>query len=258
MKTVGKIALLAMTLAMAGVLTACGGSASSGVASSAASSAAASSAASASAAAASPAAASSATASADSAAASSEAASATASADTSASAAASAEAAGEGTEAADLYTNEFFRVQFELPEGWSFVDENTPAGMNDLPAGVAQGGRVDMVATSGDGAETCIIAVITANDENAGQTAEEHLRSELDQMNIDVEGTASYETMDATIDFGDSRSIPAATTTINVNGNQACIGQACAEVDGNFLDIAIIGADQKSVSNLFSYVKAAE
>ena len=92
MKTIGKIAALAMTLAMALALTACGGSGSS---SSAASSASASA--------------------------------------SSASASASSSASSEfeiGKAEADTYTNEFFGVQFVLPEGYEFKDDAFLADLN--------------------------------------------------------------------------------------------------------------------------------
>ena len=101
MKTVGKIAALAMTLALAGVLTACGGSASSG----------------------------SASASASAASASASAAASSASASTAASSAAASDFKA-GEEQADTYTNEFFGVKFVLPEGFTFYDDAQMAELN--------------------------------------------------------------------------------------------------------------------------------
>ena len=103
MKTVGKIAALAVTLALAGVLTACSGSASSGSASASASASAASASASA------------------------------AASSASASAAASSAAASDfkvGTEQAGTYANEFFGVKLVLPEGFSFYDDAQMAELN--------------------------------------------------------------------------------------------------------------------------------
>ena len=113
MKTFGKVAVLAMAMALAVVLAGCGGSASSSAASSASAS----------------------SASATSASASSTAASTTASstsASTSASAASSATAAvfKAGKVNGDTYTNEFFGVKFVAPSGFTFNDASKMAEMN--------------------------------------------------------------------------------------------------------------------------------
>ena len=159
MKTIGKIAALAMTLSLAFVLTACGGSASSSAASSSASASAASSSASASA--------ESASASADSASASTSAESASASAE---SASASAESASASTAAADadVYENKFFSINYHLPEGWSFADVSAIKGSNDVIAKASENAELDMVAVNADQSQIVVVGIESPSDENAG------------------------------------------------------------------------------------------
>lgn len=174
MKAFGKIAVLAMTLALAGVLTACGGSASSGSASGSASEASASAAVS-------------------SAAASSEA----------ASSAASAASFEPGTLQADTYTNEFFGVKFTLPEGFAFYDEAQMADMNKsvgslvsediakaLESGVA---FFDMAAATEDGTNVNVVieyagtpAAQALDSATYLEYAKENLASQLSSSGVTV------------------------------------------------------------------------
>lgn len=124
MKTIGKIAILAMTLALAAVLTACGGSGSGSAASS--SSAASASAAASSASASSTSAASSAT--------------------------SSSAAAGDyvpGKVSGDTYENEFFGFTYKLPEGFKFQDEAYLKQMNQVALDMFDSEAVTQALESG-------------------------------------------------------------------------------------------------------------
>ena len=233
MKTITKIAALAMTLTLAGALTACGSSASSSAASSAASASAAST--------------------------SAQAASASAAA-TSSSAAASetASAVGEAVEAPDTYENEFFGIAFNLPEGWSFIESTALENANAQLAKMAQG-SLDMIAQSADGSAAVVVAIEEASAGNAGQTAETHLEAIVDETVSSVEGSSvSYVSNSATVDFeGVNRSIPATITKMTSDGQEMWIGQACAAVDGNFFDITVIGTSEEAVNQAFTNFSGA-
>ena len=226
MKTVSKVAVLAMTLALAGALTACGSNASS--------SAAASSAASSSAAA-------------SSAAASSAAASTSASA-----ASASTTSASASSEAPDLYQNEFFGIDFELPAGWKFVDANALSDVNAQIASAAGNGEIDMVAASGDGTSLVIVTI----EDAAGQTADAHLEAAVDAILSSATGNHSYTSESATVSFGD-RQLPASITKLATDGTEVWIGQACDGKDNYFFDITVLGTSEDSVMNTFSAFKGA-
>ena len=252
MKTIGKIAVLAMTLSLAFVLTACGGSSSSSAASSASASA---SSASASASASSEAASSeSAAASSESAAASSESASAT-----SESAAASSESASESASAsssssdsadADTYVNEFFGLQFDKPADWKFVSTED---INGPVSSLSANAHVDMLAASSDAASS----VVVTTEADAKGTAEEQLKAEREQIESAMTGDYDMRTTDATITFeGYDMEIPASFSTINANGTTICIGIAVEEKDGNLLEIIAMGADEDSVEKSFKNFKA--
>lgn len=227
MKTISKVAALAMTLALAGALSACGSSASSSAAASSA-------------------AASSSSAAASSAAASSSAASASASA-------ANASTTSPSAEKADLYKNEFFGIEFELPEGWTFTEQSALSSANEQIAAIAQGSEIDMIAKSSDGTSMVMVAIESPTAENAGQTAEAHLGAEVEHMTTTATGVSSYESTGATIDFGNTgRSIPATVTHFSANGSEVWICQACADKEGHFLDITAIGPSEEAVTSTFS------
>ena len=164
MKAFGKIAALALTLAMALVLTACGGSGSS----------------------------SSASASSGSAAASSSAVSVSA-----------AEAGFErGAIQGDTYTNELFAVQFVLPEGFAFLDDEQMASLNEAIGTVLsdddvlaalESGTVyyDMAPAAEDGANINVVITYAGTPEAeaidaAGflKASETQLKSQLEAANM--------------------------------------------------------------------------
>lgn len=231
MKTIAKIAALAMTLALAGALTACGSSASSSAASSAASASAAST--------------------------SAQAASTTA-ASSAAAASQTASAVGEAAEAPNEYVNDFFGIAFELPEGWSFIESTALENANAQLAKMAQG-SLDMIAQSADGSTAIVVAIEEASAGNAGQTAETHLEAIVDETVSSVEGSSvSYVSNSATVDFeGVNRSIPATITKMTSDGQEMWIGQACAAVDGNFFDITVIGTSEEAVNQAFTNFSGA-
>ena len=229
MKTIGKIAALALTLSLAFVLTACGGSSSSSAASSSAS-ASASSAASSSAA--------------------SESASASA---TSASASASSAAA-----TADLYENEYFGINFHLPAGWEFVDADTIKGFNEIISALSQNAELDMVASNADSSQLVMVTVETPNATNSGKTAEQYLEAQEEQTKAALSGNIAYTSTSASITFeGLDRELPATITELDINGAKICMCEAVAEKDGAFFDAVAIGATQDEVTKAMENFAAA-
>lgn len=229
MKTIGKIAVLGMTLSLAFVLSACGGSASS----SAASSSAAASSASASASAASASAASASAASASAASAS----------------AASASAASTAT----TYTNAAFGLDYYLPAGWTFSDAATLQQMNSPVASAASSSAIDMVAVAADAKTAVIVALVEPGMAGTAKTAEEFLQAQVDAMTQSLAGSNyAYTSTSADITFnGMARTLPANIMNITADGNSLVIGQAVAEKDGYFLDVIVTGATEDDVTNAF-------
>lgn len=171
MKPVGKIAVLAMALALAGALVACGGSSSSG----------------------------SASASSASASASASAASASASVESASASASSAEAEFEvGVSEADTYTNEFFDMKFELPDGFSFQDADYLAKLNAsvgealddkavteaLESGAA---FFDMAAVSENGDNVTVVIEYAGSPEAAAIDAAAYLAYTKEQLGPQLE-----------------------------------------------------------------------
>ncbi len=223
MRTIGKIATLAMMLSLTLVLTACGGNASSSAASASASASAASNSTAAS------------------------------SASASTSSATSSSAA-----TADTYENEFFGIAFNLPKGWSFTDTKTLQGINSVIATASQNAELDMVAMNADQSQIVIVSIEAPDSANTGMTAEKYLEAQNEQVKSALDGNYTYSTVSATITFeGISRELPASITTLNVNGTQLCICQAVAEKDGYFFNAIAMGANQDEVSSAFENFKAA-
>lgn len=230
MKTIGKIAVLAMTMSLAFVLTACGGSASS----SAASSSAASSSASASAASTS-----------------------TSAASTSASAASASAASASAASDANAYVNDFFGLKFNLPEGWSFVDAASLKGANEVIAAASANAQVDMVAMNADKNQIVIAGIEAASDKTAGMTAEKYLEAEEQEMTASIGGNYSLTTTSAEVTFaGIDRKLPASVTTLNVNGANLVICQTVAEKDGSFFSAIAMGASEEEVTKAFESFSA--
>lgn len=255
MKTIGKVAALAMTLSLAFVLSACGGGASSGASSSSAAASSASASASASSASAS-AESAAATASSASAAAESAAAEATSEAAQAKSATTSegtSEAASTAVADADQYNNEFFGVHYDLPEGWSFTDVSGISGINSVVAAAAKEATPDMIAMNGDHSQIVIANIEKANDENAGLTAEQYLDKLSEQMQEGLEGNYSYTSNSATITFaGIERELPANVVNLDVNGNKLYICEAVAEKDGNFLQVISMAGSEDAATGAFN------
>ena len=230
MKTIGKIAALAMTLSLAFVLTACGGSSSSSAASSA-------------------------SASASSASAAASSASAAASA---ASTAASSAAASSSAEAPDTYRNEAFGIEFNLPEGWKFVDASSLKDMNSVVSSVTGNEGVDMIATNADGSTAVIVGIVEPSSETSGKTAEDFLKTQVDQLTQAMQGgNYAYTSTDAEITFnGMTRTLPANIASITVEGQTLVMGQAAAEKEGYFLDIAVVSTSEDAVMKTFEAFKA--
>lgn len=223
MKTIGKIAALAMTLSLAFVLTACGGSASSSAAASSASASA-------------------------SAAASSAAASSVATSSAASSAASSAVPAD-----ADTYTNEAFGIKYNLPDGWKFVDASTLKDMNSVVSSVTGSESMDMIAAASDGSAAVMVGVVEPSSATSGKTAEQFLQSQTEEMTKALEGSNfAYTSNSAEVTFnGLTRTLPANITSITVEGNTIVLGQAVAEKDGYFLDVIVTGASEDAVLKAF-------
>ena len=237
MKTISKIAVLALSLALAGALSACGSSASSSASAASASSASASAA--------------SETASAASASASA------ASTDAASSAAAASESA-QAASASDYYKNDYFGIIFNLPEGWTFVDASSIESMNAQLSGLGQG-EADMIASANDSSMAVVVTVEEPGESTAGQDAETHLDAAVEKTLESVQGSnVSYVSTGATVEFeGVNREIPAMITKVANDGAELWIGQACAEVDGAYFNISIVAPTEEDVNAIFTYFSGA-
>ena len=236
MKTISKIAVLALSLALAGALSACGSSASSS---------------------ASAASASSASASAASETASAASASASAASTDAASSAAASESA-QAASASDYYKNDYFGIIFNLPEGWTFVDASSIESMNAQLSGLGQG-EADMIASANDSSMAVVVTVEEPGESTAGQDAETHLDAAVDKMLESVQGSnVSYVSNGATVEFeGVNREIPAMITKVANDGAELWIGQACAEVDGAYFNISIVAPTEEDINAIFTYFSGA-
>lgn len=240
MKHIGKIAALAMTLSLAFVLTACGGGASSSAASSAASSASASSA-------------SASAASASASSASASAASASAASASASSAAASASSASAQNLDAEIneYTNDFFGIEYDLPEGWTFSTIEQIANMN---VAIQEGGsdmKIELIAE--DAAQQAMVIVTThpAGGSTAGLDAAAFLDKHATEMVQSFKGeNVSYEATDATVTFnGLTRELPAKVFNGTTNGAPFCMVVAVAEKEGNFMGITAFSISEEAAMN---------
>ena len=237
MKTISKIAVLALSLALAGALSACGSSASSSASAASASSASASAA--------------SETASAASASASA------ASTDAASSAAAASESA-QAASTSDYYKHDYFGIVFNLPEGWTFVDASSIESMNAQLGGLGQA-EADMIASANDSSMGVVVTVEEPGESTAGQDAETHLDAAVEKTLESVQGSnVSYVSNGATVEFeGVNREIPAMITKVANDGAELWIGQACAEVDGAYFNISIVAPTEEDINAIFTYFSGA-
>ena len=237
MKTISKVAVLALSLALAGALSACGSSASSSASAASATSASTSAA--------------SETASAASASASA------ASTDAASSAAAASESA-QAASTSDYYKNDYFGIIFNLPEGWTFVDASSIESMNAQLSGLGQG-EADMIASANDSSMAVVVTVEEPGESTAGQDAETHLDAAVEKTLESVQGSnVSYVSNGATVEFeGVNREIPAMITKVANDGAELWIGQACAEVDGAYFNISIVAPTEEDVNAIFTYFSGA-
>ena len=236
MKTISKIAVLALSLALAGALSACGSSASSS---------------------ASAASATSASTSAASETASAASASASAASTDAASSAAASESA-QAASASDYYKNDYFGIIFNLPEGWTFVDASSIESMNAQLSGLGQG-EADMIASANDSSMAVVVTVEEPGESTAGQDAETHLDAAVEKTLESVQGSnVSYVSNGATVEFeGVNREIPAMITKVANDGAELWIGQACAEVDGAYFNISIVAPTEEDINAIFTYFSGA-
>ena len=237
MKTISKVAVLALSLALAGALSACGSSASSSASAASATSASTSAA--------------SETASAASASASA------ASTDAASSAAAASESA-QAASTSDYYKNDYFGIIFNLPEGWTFVDASSIESMNAQLSGLGQG-EADMIASANDSSMAVVVTVEEPGESTAGQDAETHLDAAVEKTLESVQGSnVSYVSNGATVEVeGVNREIPAMITKVANDGAELWIGQACAEVDGAYFNISIVAPTEEDVNAIFTYFSGA-
>lgn len=234
MRTVGKIAVLAMTLALAGVLTACGGSGSASSAASSASSAAENSAAAA----------------ASSESASVEAAAASAAAEGKAAESADAEQAG-----ADAWNNEMFGFKFEKPEGWVFATEDEIASRNQSnPAG--PNSEIVMMALSPD---KSTMVEVSIDESGTDATPDAHLDARVETMKktIDAQtnGNDEFSVDNVTFGFTSGDSLPARMITAKAGDTTLYGFLDSAQKDGAFFDVSIQGHDKEAVSTVASCFK---
>ena len=238
MKTISKIAVMALTLALAGALSACGSSASSSASAASASNASASAA--------------SETASATSASASA------ASTDAASSTAAASESAQATSDESSYYKNDYFGIVFDLPEGWAFVDASSIESINSQLSGLGQG-EADMIAKSNDSSMAAVVTIEEPAESAAGGDAETHLDAAVNKMLESVQGSnVSYVSNGATVEFeGVNREIPAMITQIKNDGAELWIGQACAEVEGAYFNISIVAPTEEDMNAIFTYFSGA-
>ncbi len=213
MRIVGKIATAAVSASLVLALGACGGSAAS------------------------------------SSAASSSSAAASSSSEVAATSSASTDAA-----TADTYRNQSFGLVYHLPEGWGFTDISALKDSNATITATGDGETIDMVATAEDKSTSVIVSILPANEETKGKTADEILAAQIKQLNtgLDTAGV-NYSTETTTLSFnGLDRELPAALTTITVDGKDAVLGQAIAEKDGYVLELIVSGASKDDVAKAFT------
>ena len=215
MKAIAKIVVLAMTLALAFALTACGGNSTSG-----------------------PSASSDKTADSSAGApAGSE----------------SKEASSSSAQQEMNYSNDYFGLVYSLPAGWAYTDAETLAAASSPIASVAKSEGFAMAAMSADGETAIAIAIAEPDDEAADMTAEGFLNAQTERLESSLEGSYSYTTESVEITFsGMTRTLPANITTITENGKSLYIGQAVDEKGGTFLDVIAMGPSREDVETAFS------
>lgn len=190
-------------------------------------------------------------------AAASSAASASASSASAAASSASASAASESASAAsseepNVYTNEYFGIEFNVPEGWSFVEQSTISNMNSLIATASANASLDMIAMKADQSQIVIASIEDASSATAGMTAEDYLDAQAKEIIAGLGDNYSYTSDSATVTFnGIDRELPAVIMNINAGEMHLYIAQAVAEKDGAFLNVVAMGATQDEVTSAF-------
>ena len=105
-----------------------------------------------------------------------------------------------------------------------------------------------------DSSTAVVVTLEEASEKTAGKDAEAYLQAAVDDMVASINGSnVAYESNGGTVEFeGINRSIPAMVTKITNDGAELWIGQACADVDGNFFNISVVGPSEEAVSQAFS------
>ena len=155
-------------------------------------------------------------------------------------------------DAPDTYTNEFFGIAYNLPEGWSFQDTATLEQENNLVAVLSQNATLDMAAMDAEKNQVVLVDIIAPDENTANLTAEQYLEAKQDEVIGSIEGNYTYETSSASVTFsGIDRELPASVMKLNVDGDTAYISQAVAEKDGGILYAAVVGRTEDEVLDAF-------
>ncbi|MBR3318607.1 MAG: hypothetical protein IKG21_12385 [Atopobiaceae bacterium] len=160
-------------------------------------------------------------------------------------------------DAPDTYTNEFFGILYNLPEGWSFQDTATLEQENNLVAVLSQNATLDMAAMDAEKNQVVLVDIIAPDENTANLTAEQYLEAKQDEVIGSIEGNYTYETSSASVTFsGIDRELPASVMKLNVDGDTAYISQAVAEKDGGILYAAAVGRTEDEVLDAFKNFRA--
>lgn len=160
-------------------------------------------------------------------------------------------------DAPDTYTNEFFGIAYNLPEGWSFQDTATLEQENNLVAVLSQNATLDMAAMDAEKNQVVLVDVVAPDENTANLTAEQYLEAKQDELISSIEGNYTYESSSASVTFnGIDRELPASVMKLNVDGDTAYISQAVAEKDGGILYAAVVGRTEDEVLDAFKNFRA--
>ena len=181
-----------------------------------------------------------------------------ASSSASSSAASSSSSLSENTTGADYYENKAFGINFRPLEGWIFTDITTLNNSSSPIVSTANSDEIDMVAASPDMKSAAIVAIVPPNDSNAGKTADQVLKEQLEGMKTAFEQKKVDYTIEETeVTFeGLSRKLPGAVITVKSDGQEIVMAQAVAESDGYFMEILVGAQDKDSINGVINQFKA--
>ncbi len=176
----------------------------------------------------------------------------------SSSAASSSASVSENTTDADHYENKAFGINFRPLEGWTFTDITTLNNSSSPIVSTANSDEIDMVAASPDMKSAAIVAIVPPNDSNAGKTADQVLKEQLEGMKTAFEQKKVDYTIEETevVFEGLDRKLPGAVITIKSDGQEVVMAQAVAESDGYFMEILVGAQDKDSINQVINQFKA--